>query len=335
MSLVIRHDWTFAEVQSLYDQPFMDLLWQAQQIHRLAFTPNTIQVSTLQNIKVGGCPEDCAWCGQSIHNPTGVKSEPLASLTEVIAQATLAKEKGATRYCMAASWRKPTQRNLAKVIEMVKAIKALGMEACITIGQLNPEQAQALKEAGLDYYNHNLESSPDYFKTVSTTRDFQVRLNTLKNVRQVGLKVCSGGILGMGESKKDRLDLLLTLANQPEHPQSVPINHLVAIKGTPLENAPPVPELDFIRCVALARILMPKAYVRLSGGRVQMSTLMQTLCFIAGANSIHYGAKKLLVTPNVAIDADQKLFADLGLRAQDNPHFLKQRRIPSEIKVNV
>jgi biotin synthase len=306
-----RHDWTYAEVEALYQQPFTDLILQAQSIHRSHFTPNTVQVSTLQNIKVGGCPEDCGWCGQSVYH--GVPSEPLTSATEVIKAAEEAKEQGATRYCLAASWRGPTERNLNKVIEMVKGIKSLGLEACITIGKLRPEQAQALKEAGLDYYNHNLETSRDHFNKVTSTRSYDDRLNTLHHVREAGLKVCSGGILGMGETEKDRFELLLTLANQPEHPQSVPMNQLVPVPGTPLENTPPLDEFVFIRCVALARIMMPKAYVRLSGGRLKMSSLMQALCFMAGANSIHYGSRKLLVTPNVDAQNDIDLFHALGI----------------------
>lgn len=311
---MLRHDWTFNEVHTLYHQPFMELLWQSQQVHRANFPANTIQVCTLQNIKVGGCPEDCGWCGQSVYH--GVKSEPLAPLDAVIKGATQAKERGATRYCLAASWRGPTDRNLNQVLEMVKAIKGLGMEACITLGKLRPEQAAALKEAGLDYYNHNLETSEEHFAKVTTTRTYADRLTTLANVRDAGINVCSGGILGMGESEKDRIQLLITLANQPEHPQSVPINQLVRIPGTPLENSPPVDEFDFIRCVAVARILMPKAYVRLSGGRVQMSKMMQTLCFMAGANSIHYGGRKLLVTPNVDADEDKQFFDQLGINLE-------------------
>lgn len=330
---VIRHDWSYEEVYALYHQPFMDLVWQSQQIHRAIFTPNTIQVCTLQNIKVGGCPEDCAWCGQSIHHDTGVKNEPLASLEEVIKSVREAKANGASRYCMAASWRGPTDRNLEKVIEMVKVIKSEGLEACITLGRLRPEQAQALKEAGLDYYNHNLETSENHFKKVSTTRAFVDRLTTLEYAREAGLKVCSGGILGMGETLKDRLELLMTLANQPEHPQSVPINQLVPIAGTPLENEAPVDELEFVRAVALARILMPKAYVRLSGGRRQMSKTMQTLCFMAGANSIHHGPK-LLVTPNANMSEDKILLKELGLipESVEESHVDETYCVPSEPK---
>ncbi|MBS0287118.1 MAG: biotin synthase BioB [Proteobacteria bacterium] len=313
----VRHDWTFEQVSALYDEPFMELVWQAQNIHRANFPINTIQISTLQNIKVGGCPEDCSWCGQSVYH--GVKSEPLLSLEKVIEGAKQAKQNGASRYCLAASWRSPTKRNLDSVIEMVKAIKALDLEACITVGQLNQEQAEKLKEAGLDFYNHNLETSENHFAKVSTTRSYDTRLNTLKNVRAAGINVCSGGILGMGETIEDRLNLLITLANLPEHPQSVPVNQLVRIAGTPLENEQNVDEFEFIRIIALARIMMPTSYVRLSGGRVQMPPLMQTLCFMAGANSIHFGGKKLLVTPNVTTDADQALFQQLKLNFVQTP----------------
>lgn len=313
--LTLRHDWTFEEAEQLYHQPFMDLLLQAQHIHRQSFAANTIQVCGLYNIKVGGCPEDCAWCGQSIYNQTGVDNEPLASVDDIVNEAKKAKARGATRLCLAASWRNPTERNLAKVLEMVKTIKSFDLEACITIGKLKPHQAQMLKEAGLDYYNHNLESSKEHFAKVSTTRTFQDRLDTLAAVRNAGLKVCSGGILGLGETLEDRLNLLLTLANQPTHPQSVPMNQLVAIEGTPLQNQPPVQEFDFIRMIALARILMPKAYVRLSGGRVEMSDAMQALCFMAGANSIHH-SEKLLVTDNVDMAKDYELLNRLGIKAE-------------------
>lgn len=326
--LTIRHDWTFAEAHALYHQPFMDLLIQAQQCHRVSFSANTVQVCGIYNIKVGGCPEDCAWCGQSIHNPTGVANEPLASLDTIISQAKKAKARGATRLCLAASWRGPTERNLANVLEMVKTIKSFGLEACITVGKLKPSQATALKEAGLDYYNHNLESSAEHFAKVSTTRQYQDRLDTLEIVRQAGIKVCSGGILGMGEALEDRIKLLLTLANQPQHPESVPINQLVPIDGTPLQDAASVDEFDFIRCIALARLLMPKAYVRLSGGRVQMSDTMQALCFMAGANSIHH-SENLLVTPNVDMVQDNQLFTRLGIIAE--PAMNAPKTIPCQV----
>lgn len=326
--LTLRHDWTFEEAHKLYHQPFMDLLLQAQHIHRISFTANTIQVCGLYNIKVGGCPEDCAWCGQSIYNETGIQNEPLASTQDIINEAKKAKARGATRLCLAASWRGPTERNLANVLEMVKTIKSFGLEACITIGKLKPHQAAALKEAGLDYYNHNLESSAEHFAKVSTTRSYQDRLDTLEIVRNAGIKVCSGGILGLGETLTDRLNLLLTLANQPSHPQSVPINQLVSIAGTPLENVSPVEEFDFIRMIALARILMPKAYVRLSGGRVQMSDTMQALCFMAGANSIHH-SEKLLVTDNVDMQQDLQLLEKLGITPESLP--ISAKTIPCQV----
>lgn len=322
----IRHNWTIDEIKTLFEKPFMDLVLQAQQIHREHFSPNTVQVCTLHNIKVGGCPEDCHWCGQSVYH--GVKSEPLESVENVKKMALNAKTRGATRICLAASWRGPTERNLDKVIEMVKEIKDLGLEACITIGKLTGEQAQKLKENGLDYYNHNLESSENHFAKVSTTRSYQDRLDTLAHVRTAGMKVCSGGILGLGETLEDRFELLKTLANQPTHPQSVPINQLVRVKETPLENAQEVDEIDFVRCIALARLLMPKAYVRLSGGRVQMSKSMQALCFLAGANSIHFGSDKLLITPNVDASVDVALFDSLGLRPEPSaPHTASSNKI--------
>jgi biotin synthase len=320
----MRHDWTYEEVAHIYHQPFLDLLLQAQNTHRLFFLPNQIQASTLYNIKEGGCPEDCAWCGQSIHHNTGVKNEPLANPEDVIQSAKLAKEQGATRFCLAAAWRGPTDRNLEKVCTMVKGIKALGLETCITIGKLKPHQAKALKEAGLDYYNHNLESSESHFAHLTTTRTYQDRLETLALVRETGMKVCCGGIVGMGESEQDRLELLMTLANQPEHPQSVPINHLVPIEGTGLESTEPLEPLTFVRCIALARILMPQSYVRLSGGRVAMSETMQTLCFMAGANSIHQGGPRLLVTENVRLDKDIALLNALGITLQTQPDNTEQ-----------
>ncbi|MBS0288998.1 MAG: biotin synthase BioB [Proteobacteria bacterium] len=325
-NVVIRHNWTYEEAKTLYDTPFLELLWQAQTIHRACFPANTVQLSTLQNIKIGGCPEDCGWCGQSVHH--GVESQPLLDLEAVIQGATQAKAAGASRYCLAASWRQPTARNLAKVIEMVKAIKSLDLEACITVGQLNQEQADALKAAGLDFYNHNLESSANHFAKVTTTRTYDTRLKTLHHVREAGINVCSGGIYGLGETEQDRIDLLLTLANQPEHPQSVPLNQLVRIQGTPLENAAPIDDFAFIRCVALARIMMPKSYVRLSGGRVQMSNMMQTLCFFAGANSVHFASKKLLVTPNVEENQDKELFSLLGLKFVELKETPQPKKIP-------
>lgn len=327
---MIRHNWTFDEANALYQQPFMDLLLQAQTLHRKHFAPNTVQVCTLFNIKVGGCPEDCHWCGQSIYNDTGVNNEPLAECEEVLRLAAEAKARGATRFCLAASWRNPTQRNLEKVIEMVKGIKALDLEACITVGKLKPEQAEQLRAAGLDYYNHNLESSQSHFEKISTTRTYQDRLNTLEHVRDANLNVCSGGILGMGETHEDRIDLLLTLANQPQHPQSVPINRLVHIEGTPLETEPPLDDFIFVRCVALARIMMPTSYVRLSGGRAQMSKSLQALAFMAGANSIHHGPK-LLVTLNSNMAQDRDLFEELGIRPEGSTSLKAFDTLPCQV----
>ena len=318
-SPLVRHNWTYEEVHALYSQPFLDLLLQAQQLHRQCFPANEIQAATLFNIKRGGCPEDCAWCGQSVYNETGVTRDPIATTEEVVARAKLAKDQGATRFCLAAAWRSPTESNFEKTIDMVKGIKSLGLEACITVGQLKPEHAKALKEAGLDFYNHNLETSEKHFSSLTTTRTYQDRLTTVKNVREAGINVCCGGILGMGEKLEDRLELLITLANLPEHPESVPINHLVSIPGTPLENAPKIPPLEFVRCVAVARIMMPYSYVRLSGGRVTMSDEQQALCFMAGANSIHMAGKMLLVTPNVDVEEDYVLLNNLGISLQGSP----------------
>lgn len=325
----LRHDWKLNEVSQIYHQPFLELLWQAMQIHRTHFAPNAIQVCGLENIKIGGCPEDCSWCGQSIHNDTGVESEPLADFATVLDKAREAKANGVMRYCMAASWRNPSKRNLEKVIKMVKAIKELGLETCITVGKLTQENANELKKAGLDYYNHNLESSENHFKKV-TSRNYQDRLNTLHYVRNAGIKVCSGGILGMGETLQDRFELLITLANQPEHPQSVPINQLVHIAGTPLEKETKIEDLEFIRCIALARIMMPKSYVRLSGGRKKMSQVMQTLCFAAGANSIHH-SPQLLVTPNVSMAEDVEMIKNLGLSIEEAKPTPIPNSIPTEI----
>lgn len=327
--MTIRHNWTIEEVAQIYHQPFLELIWQAMQIHRTHFAPNAIQVSGLENIKIGGCPEDCAWCGQSIHNDTGVESESLADLVTVLDKAKEAKANGVMRYCMAASWRNPSKRNLAKVVKMVQAIKELGLETCITVGKLTQENANELKQAGLDYYNHNLESSEHYFKQV-TSRNYQDRLNTLQYVRNAGIKVCSGGIIGMGETLEDRFDLLITLANQPTHPQSVPINKLVHIAGTPLEKTAHIEDFDFIRCVALARIMMPKSYVRLSGGRKKMSQTMQALCFAAGANSIHH-SPQLLVTPNASMAEDVEMIKALGLTIEKARPTPIPTRIPTQV----
>lgn len=310
----IRHDWTEQEIEAIYDLPFADLMHQAQSVHRQNFDPNKMQMSTLINIKTGACPEDCAYCPQSGHYNTGLQKEKLMPLLEVIRQAKNAKDNGATRFCMGAAWRSPSEKNLPQVTEMIKAVKALGLETCATLGMVEEDQAQELKEAGLDYYNHNLDSSPEYYKKIITTRTYDDRLNTLGHVRKAGIKVCCGGILGMGETKRDRILFLQQLVNLPEHPESVPLNKLINIPGTPLEEEAEIDNIDFVRAVATARILMPKAYVRLSAGRKSLSDELQALCYLAGANSIHFG-ENLLVTKNQEMERDRMLFQKLGINA--------------------
>ncbi|HIF51185.1 MAG TPA: biotin synthase BioB [Thiotrichaceae bacterium] len=313
----IKNDWTREEAVSLLNQPFNDLLFSAQQIHRENFDPNYVQLSTLMNIKTGGCPEDCAYCPQSAHYDTGVEAEKLLDLTDVLTQAKAAKEKGATRFCMGAAWRQPKQKDLEKVMAMVEAVKATGMETCVTLGMLSREQAKNLKSAGLDYYNHNLDCSPEYYSKIISTRDYQDRLDTLDNVRQAEINVCSGGIIGMGEDQNDRAGLLLTLANMSKQPESVPINMLVQVEGTPLKDADVPDAIDFIRIIAAARIMMPASYVRLSAGRNEMTDEMQALCFLAGANSIFYG-EKLLTTDNPQLEQDKMLFERLGMQSSQH-----------------
>lgn len=308
----IRHNWNYAEVESLYQQPFSDLIYQAQSIHRQHFDPNEVQVSTLLSIKTGKCPEDCTYCPQSIRYETGLSYESLMEVKEVLEQAKKAKESGAQRFCMGAAWRSPKDRDIAKVTAMVKGVKELGLESCMTLGMLTDEQANHLAEAGLDYYNHNLDTSEEYYKEIITTRTYQDRLDTLESVRNAGIKVCSGGIVGMGEQKQDRINLLVTLANLPKHPESVPINMLVKVKGTPLENEDDLEPFEFLRTIAVARIIMPQSYVRLSAGREQMNEQMQSLAFLAGANSIFYG-EKLLTTDNPESNSDKALFRKLGI----------------------
>ncbi len=305
--------WQYHQIEALYDSPFMDLIFQAQKIHRENFPPNQMQVSTLLSIKTGTCPEDCAYCPQSGHYKTGVEKQKLMPLDEVLEAAKAAKATGASRFCMGAAWRSPTDAQVAQVNEMVKAVKALGLETCATLGMLTPEQAQSLKQEGLDYYNHNLDTSPDFYKEIITTRTYEDRLDTLNNVREAGIKVCCGGILGMGETKKDRIAFLQELANLPTPPESVPINKLIPIPGTPLGKATPVDNLDFVRTIAVARILMPTSYVRLSAGRENMSEELQVLCFLAGANSLFFG-DKLLTAKNPDMDQDLQLFQKLGLK---------------------
>ena len=308
----LRHDWSIAEIQELLAKPFNDLLFQAQSIHREQFDPNAVQISTLLSIKTGSCPEDCGYCSQSARNNTGLERERLLPLNEVLFSAAAAKANGAERFCMGAAWRNPTDKNLDKVIEMVVAVKDIGLETCLTLGMLTAKQAVKLKQAGLDYYNHNLDTSPEYYNEIITTRNFQDRLDTIAHVRNSGINVCSGGILGMGETRADRASLLQQLANLPEHPGSVPINMLVHVEGTPLQDVAELDPLEFVRTVAAARIMMPASVVRLSAGRTEMNDEMQALCYFAGANSIFYG-EKLLTTPNPEENSDQALFARLGI----------------------
>lgn len=311
MSL-IRHNWCLSEVQSLYQQAFIDLLYQAQTIHRQYFSPNQVQMSTLLSIKTGACPEDCGYCSQSGHHKTAVEKERLLPLGLVIAKAKAAKAKGATRFCMGAAWRSPPKKDLPKVIEMIKAVKALGLESCVTLGTLTKEHVDALKAAGLDYYNHNLDTSPDYYKKIISTRTYQDRLDTLERIRQADINVCCGGIIGMGESREDRINLLIQLANLSAHPKSVPINKLVPVPGTPLANVATLDPIEFIRSVAVARIMLPKSVVRLSAGREGMDEFVQAWCFFAGANSIFYG-DKLLTAPNNQENQDLALLEKFNL----------------------
>lgn len=311
----IRHNWQVSEIKALYELPMNDLLFQAQTIHRQNFEPNKVQTSTLMSIKTGACPEDCAYCPQSGHYNTGLSKEQLVALEKVVQAAKSAKRTGATRFCMGAAWRSPRGKDFPVVLEMIKAVKGLGLETCVTLGMLNQEQAAQLKDAGLDYYNHNLDTSAEYYDQIITTRTFQDRLDTLSKVRDAGINVCAGGILGMGETLNDRLGLIKELANMPEHPQSVPINQLIAVKGTPLEDAKQLDSFEFIRMIAVARIVMPRSYVRLSAGRENMSDEMQAMCFFAGANSIFYG-EKLLTTENPDMNHDLDLFARLGIEPE-------------------
>jgi biotin synthase len=312
MSL-IRNNWSRDEIQQLFQLPFMDLLFQAQTVHRQFFDANRIQMSTLLSIKTGACPEDCKYCPQSGHYNTGLQKQKLLDVDKVISQAKVALAGGASRFCMGAAWKNPSDKDFPAVLEMVKAVRNLGLETCMTLGALTPQQAQALAEAGLDYYNHNLDTSPEYYAEIITTHTYQGRLDTLSHVRDAGMKVCCGGIIGMGETAVDRAGLLQQLANMPAHPESVPINNLVKVKGTPLADAQDLDAFDFVRTIAVARIMMPASYVRLSAGRQQMSEQTQALCFFAGANSIFYG-EKLLTTPLPEESQDLAMFARLGLQ---------------------
>jgi len=314
----VRTDWTLSEAEAVHALPFNDLLFHAQRVHRQHFEPNKVQISTLLSIKTGGCPEDCAYCPQSVRYETGLARDELMEVADVVAAARAARESGATRFCMGAAYRSPKPRQLAVVKSMIREVRALGLETCATLGMLTPEQALELKDAGLDYYNHNIDTSEAFYGEVITTRTYRDRLDTLQAVRNAGLNVCCGGILGMGETTRDRVQMLLTLATLDVHPESVPINQLVQVEGTPLHGLPALDPLELVRTIATARILMPKAYVRLSAGRTDMSEAVQALCFLAGANSIFYG-ERLLTTPNPGRSRDQQLFERLGLEPEGAP----------------
>jgi biotin synthase len=316
---VVRHDWSRDEVIRLFERPFADLLFLAQQAHRAHFDASEVQVSTLLSIKTGACPEDCGYCPQSVRFDTGLEKEALLELEQVREAARAAREAGAGRFCMGAAWRSPKDRDLERVIDMVRVVREEGLETCLTLGMLTDRQADRLREAGLDYYNHNLDTSPEYYGEIIGTRRYADRLDTLESVRQAGLKVCCGGIVGMGESREDRAGLLQQLANLPEHPQSVPINHLVPVAGTPLQDAPPLDPFEFVRTVAVARVLMPRSVVRLSAGRTDMSDELQALCFLAGANSIFYG-DRLLTTDNPEAARDRALLSRLGMHPGPAAH---------------
>ena len=319
----LRNDWQIGEIKALFELPFNDLLFKAHSIHRETFDPNKVQVSSLLNIKTGACPDDCSYCSQSSKYDTGLEREKLMEVEEVLKQAQNAKNKGATRFCMGAAWRNPTDKSLDKVIPMIQGVKAMGMETCVTLGMLSPKQAAVLKEAGLDYYNHNIDTSKENYSNVVTTREFQDRLDTLEAVKEANINVCSGGILGMGETETDRASMLQSLANLEKHPDSVPINLLVPIPGTPFENVKPPSESEFVRTIAVARILMPHSVVRLSAGRLDMGEGMQALCFFAGANSIFYG-EQLLTTDNPTVANDKLLFNRLGINSEDNQQSIAQ-----------
>ncbi len=308
----LRHDWTTAEVEDLFNQPFNDLMFQAQKEHRHNFDPNKVQISTLLSIKTGGCPEDCGYCPQSVHHDVDVDVHALMEMEQILSAAETAKTNGASRFCMGAAWRYPKPRDFEKVVNIVKEVKALGLETCMTLGMLNEEQTKELKTAGLDYYNHNLDTSREFYGEVITTRTYQDRLDTLAHVRDAGMSVCCGGIVGMGESRTDRAAMLVELANLPKHPESVPINLLVKVEGTPLSDVDAIDPFEFVRMIAVARIVMPKSWVRLSAGREDMSDEMQAMCFMAGANSMFYG-DQLLTTPNPGKDKDKELFKRLGI----------------------
>ncbi len=323
-----RHDWTSEQVEKLFNLPLNDLLFQAQTAHRAGFDPNTIQMSSLLSIKTGGCEEDCNYCSQSASNDTDLKAEKIVPLQDVVSAASNAKQAGATRFCMGAAWRNPKARDMPKIIEMVKAVKDLGLETCVTLGFVDEDQAEELREAGLDYYNHNIDTSEANYGNVVSTHTFQDRLDTLATLRDANIKLCTGGIIGMGEERKDRGDMLKTLANLPKHPESVPINMLVPIEGTPFGDKETIDSFELVRTIAVARIMMPKSYVRLSAGRMSLDESAQALCFFAGANSIFCG-DRLLTTGNAASDADAQLFTKLGLKSEQ--HF-EGKITPEDLK---
>ncbi len=308
----LRHDWMQTEIEALFALPFNDLLFRAQAVHRANFNANQIQLSTLLSIKTGGCPEDCGYCSQSAHHDTKLKAEKLLPVDAVLADARRAKDAGATRYCMGAAWRSPKERDLDQVCAMIEGVRAMGLESCATLGMLNEDQTARLKAAGLDYYNHNIDTSEEFYGKIVTTRSYQDRLDTLQHVRDAGIHVCAGGIVGMGEARRDRAGMLLTLANLPQHPESVPINMLMRVEGTPAGNSDTLDPFEFVRTIAMARILMPESFVRLSAGRESMNDQTQALCFMAGANSIFVG-ERLLTTDNPGRDQDAALFARLGI----------------------
>ncbi|WP_019614504.1 biotin synthase BioB [Psychromonas ossibalaenae] len=328
----IRQNWTVSEVEAMFAMPFMDLLFEAQTIHRANFPKNEVQVSTLLSIKTGACPEDCKYCPQSARYDTGLEKERLMEVDKVIKAAKDAKATGSTRFCMGAAWKNPKQRDMPYLVDMIKEVKSLGLESCMTLGMLDGKQAEQLSDAGLDYYNHNLDTSPEYYDKIITTRSYQDRLDTLENVRNAGMKVCSGGIVGLGEEGKDRSGLLVQLANMPRQPESVPINKLVKVQGTPLDSVDDLDEFTFIKTIAIARIMMPESHVRLSAGREDMSEQTQALCFMAGANSIFYGCK-LLTTANPDENSDMKLFKKLGINkeAVNFSPFEKERPVDAAI----
>ncbi|WP_336042604.1 biotin synthase BioB [Acinetobacter dispersus] len=328
----IRNDWSRAEIQAFYEQPLLDLLFQAQQLHRQYFAANTIQVSTLLSIKTGKCPEDCKYCSQSARYDSKLETEKRIAVEKVIQEAQKSKASGASRFCMGAAWRNPHERDMPYVLDMVREVKALGLETCMTLGMLNASQAERLKDAGLDYYNHNLDTSREYYSHIISTRTFDDRLDTLDHVRQAGLKVCSGGIVGLGESREDRIGLLHELATLPLHPESVPINMLVPIEGTPLAQVEKLDVIEWIRTIAVARLIMPQSYIRLSAGREALTDSDQALAFMAGANSIFSG-EKLLTTANAGENRDQALFQKLGLSIEASKPSIKQLSVDAMLTV--